>query len=166
MALSGAWLLIPVCVCSRTGSGFLGLKHGLPQGQALLCPHLPVGDSLDHEGVWGFSDKQETGFDSWVRKISWRRNWQPTPVFLPGKSYGQRSLAGCSSWGQKELDMTDQLILSLPFPFWQSLGGKNLPHGPGLGHRTTKEVPDRFFFFWLYGLWDPSSDTQGTISKQ
>ena len=33
-------------------------------------------------------------FDPWVRKTSWRRKWQPTPVFLPGESYGQRSLVG------------------------------------------------------------------------
>ena len=40
---------------------------------------------------------QETkrcGFNPWVRKILWRRAWQPTPVFLPGESHGQRSLAG------------------------------------------------------------------------
>jgi len=36
------------------------------------------------------------GFDPWVRKIPWRRKWQPTPVFLPGKSHGQRSLVGHS----------------------------------------------------------------------
>ena len=36
----------------------------------------------------------------------WRREWQPTPVFLPGKSHGQRSLAGYSPWDCKELDMT------------------------------------------------------------
>ena len=35
---------------------------------------------------------QETGFDPWVMKIPWRRKWQPTPVFLPVKSHGQRSL--------------------------------------------------------------------------
>ena len=35
-------------------------------------------------------------FDLWVRKIPWRRAWQPTPVFLPGESHGQRSLAGYS----------------------------------------------------------------------
>ena len=35
-------------------------------------------------------------FDPWVRKIPWKRKWQPTPVFLPGKSYGQRILAGYS----------------------------------------------------------------------
>ena len=46
------------------------------------------------------------GFDSWVGKISWRRKWQSTPVFLPGKSHGWRSLAGYSPWGHKELDTT------------------------------------------------------------
>ena len=42
-------------------------------------------------------------------KISWRRKRQPTPVFLPGKSHGQRSLAGYSSWRHKELDMTEHV---------------------------------------------------------
>ena len=40
-------------------------------------------------------------FDPWVGKIPWRRKWQPTLVFLPGESYGQRSLAGYDPWGQK-----------------------------------------------------------------
>ena len=44
-----------------------------------------------------------------VGKIPWRRKWQPTPVFLPGKSHGQRSLVGYSPWGCKESDMTEQL---------------------------------------------------------
>ena len=48
-------------------------------------------------------------FDPWVRKIPWRRKWQPTPVFLPGESHGQRILAGYSPWGQKESDTTEQL---------------------------------------------------------
>ena len=51
------------------------------------------------------------GFDPWVRRIPWRREWLPTPVFLPGESHGQRSLAGCSPWGPKESDMTEQLTL-------------------------------------------------------
>ena len=38
-------------------------------------------------------------FDPWIRRISWRRKWQPTPIFLPGKSHGQRSLAGYNPWG-------------------------------------------------------------------
>ena len=41
-------------------------------------------------------------FDPWFGKIFWRMKWQPTPVFLPGKSYGQRSLAGYSLWGCKK----------------------------------------------------------------
>ena len=45
-------------------------------------------------------------FDPWVKKISWRNKWQPTPVFLPGKFHGQRSLAGYSPWGHKESDTT------------------------------------------------------------
>ena len=49
-------------------------------------------------------------FDPWVGKIPWRRAWQPTPVFLPGKSHGQRSLAGCSPQGHKELDMTEHAL--------------------------------------------------------
>ena len=46
-------------------------------------------------------------FDPWVGKIPWRRKWQPTPVFLPGKSYRQRSLVGYSPWGLKESDTTE-----------------------------------------------------------
>ena len=42
------------------------------------------------------------GFDPWGRKIPWRRKWQPTPIFLPGKFHGQRSMAGYSPWGRKE----------------------------------------------------------------
>ena len=49
------------------------------------------------------------GFDLWVGKIPWRRKWQPTPVFLPGESHGQRSLAGYSPRGRKESDTTEQL---------------------------------------------------------
>ena len=41
------------------------------------------------------------GFEPWVRKISGRRKWQPTPVFLPGKSHGWRSLVGYSQWVAK-----------------------------------------------------------------
>ena len=44
----------------------------------------------------------------WVWKIPWRRKWQPTPVFLPGNSRGQRSLAGYSPWGRRESDTTER----------------------------------------------------------
>ena len=45
--------------------------------------------------------------DPWVGKIPWRRAWQPTPVFLPGESHGQRSLAGYSPRGHEESDTTE-----------------------------------------------------------
>ena len=47
---------------------------------------------------------------SWVRETPWRRAWQPTPVFLPGESHGQRSLAGYSPWGHKESHMTEATL--------------------------------------------------------
>ena len=56
-----------------------------------------------------FCQCRRLGFNSWVRKIPWRRIWQPTPVFLPGESHGQRRLSGYSPWGHKESDMTQQL---------------------------------------------------------
>ena len=46
-------------------------------------------------------------FELWVKKIAWKRTWQPTPVFLPGESHGWRSLTGYSPWGYKESDTTE-----------------------------------------------------------
>ena len=54
--------------------------------------------------------------ETWVQSLGntfWRREWQPTPVFLPGESHGQRSLVGYSPQSCKESDMTERLILSL-----------------------------------------------------
>ena len=52
--------------------------------------------------------------DPWVRQIPWRRKWQSTPSFLPGKSHRQRNLVGYSPWGRKESDMAERLhFLSL-----------------------------------------------------
>ena len=47
------------------------------------------------------------GFNPWVGKIPWSRKWQPTPVFSPGKSHGQESMAGYNPWGCKEADTTE-----------------------------------------------------------
>ena len=56
-------------------------------------------------------------FHPWVGKIPWRRKWQPTPVVLPGKSHGQRSLVDYSPWGFKESNMTEVLNHHL----WKSI---------------------------------------------
>ena len=53
--------------------------------------------------------KQEIWVQSLVEKIPWRSKWQPPPVFLPEKSYGQKSLVGDSPWGCKEQDMTEHI---------------------------------------------------------
>ena len=58
-------------------------------------------------------DLRRQAFDPWVGKIPCRREWQPTPVLLPGEFHAQRSLAGYSPWGHKESDRTDQLTLPL-----------------------------------------------------
>ena len=68
---------------------------------------------LLYDLVIGGSESKETvqcrrpGFDSWVGKIPWSRKWQPIPVFLTGEFHGQRSLAGYSLWGHKEVDTTE-----------------------------------------------------------
>ena len=77
---------------------------------------LNFGVSSRESGLpWGFSGKEcacqcrRPGFDPWVRKIPWRRKWQPTPVFLPGKPHGQRSLAGYSPCDRTDSDTTEKL---------------------------------------------------------
>ena len=59
------------------------------------------------------------GFDSWVGKIPWRRKWQPTPIFLPGKFHGQRSLGGLQFMGfqksQTQLSTMAFFITSIVF---------------------------------------------------
>ena len=64
----------------------------------------------------GGSDSKESAcgrpsFDPWVKKIPWRRKWQPTPVFLPGEFHGQRNLASYHSWDRKKSDTTEQQTL-------------------------------------------------------
>ena len=58
------------------------------------------------------------GFSSWIGKILWRRVWQPTLVFLPGESHGQRSLADYSPWGHKELNVTEHSTALFTFAMW------------------------------------------------
>ena len=73
-----------------------------PVGHAQTCTGLP----------WWLSGKEPAcqcrrhGLNPWVGMMPWRRKWQPTAGVLPGKSHGQKSLAGYSPWGHKESDMT------------------------------------------------------------
>ena len=90
------------------------LLFGLPFHAGHQSALRRISHVVQHYCRCGF-DSQESacnadrrpGFDPWGGKIPWRREWQPTPVFLPGEFHGQRSLADYSPQGHKELDMTE-----------------------------------------------------------
>ena len=75
----------------------------------LIIYHYLMGLPRWPSGKGSACQCRRRGFDPWVGTIPCRRKWLPTTVFPTGKSYGQRSLAGYSPWGLKELDMTEQL---------------------------------------------------------
>ena len=73
-----------------------------------------MGRSIPPDGASGKESACQCGrcwFDSWVRKIPWRREWQPTPVFLPGKSHGQRSLERYGPRGCRESDTSEHACM-------------------------------------------------------
>ena len=73
-----------------------------------------VSPSISHEVMFSYTS---------LYIMLWRRKWQPTPVFLPGKSHGQRSLVGYSPRGRKELDITERHhFLSLMIYVWPGIG--------------------------------------------
>ena len=75
----------------------------------LLCLlHWQVG-YLPLVPPWKPANAEDMSSTSGLERFPWRRKWQPTPVFLPGKSHGQRSLAGYSPWGHKESGTTEWL---------------------------------------------------------
>ena len=66
------------------------------------------GGTCGKEPAWQHRRRKRHRFNPWVGKIPWRKAWQATPAFLSAESHAQRSLAGYSPWGRKELDMTEQ----------------------------------------------------------
>ena len=78
------------------------------------------GGASSKEPACQYRRHKRHGFNPWVGKIPWRKEWQSTLVLLPGESHRQRSLAVCSPWGHKELDTTEQLTLSLSSVEWQN----------------------------------------------
>ena len=64
-----------------------------------VCEGFPGGSVVKNLSA----NAADTSFNPWVGKIPWRRKWQPTPVFLPGKSHEQRSLADYNPWGCKRV---------------------------------------------------------------
>ena len=69
------------------------------------------GGSADKKPACQCRDHTRLEFDLWVGEIPWRKKWQPTSVFLPGKVHRQKSLAGYSPWGLKEPNMTEHTCM-------------------------------------------------------
>ena len=67
------------------------------------------------ESVSSAEDVRDVSSIPWSGKIPWRRKWQPTPVFSPEKSHGERSLVSYTLWSHKELDTTEQASRILSF---------------------------------------------------
>ena len=100
-----SWALWPNGVVASVSGTLLPVSD--PRYKALLSCRCC---SIEESGLpWCLSGKESAcpcrryGFNPWVRKIPWRRKRQPTLVLLPGKSHGQRSLAGYSSWHHKRV---------------------------------------------------------------
>ena len=87
------------------------------------------------------------GFDPWVRKIPWSRKWQPTLIFLPGKSHGQWSLAGYSPLGHREMD-------TLSIHTFNLIGRRELPSSYKLGGIGGRSRRGRQRMRWLDGITD------------
>ena len=85
---------------------------------------LPFLDVLnDHWAYQQGTSQERGGISRWFGYYScliWRRRWQPTPVLLPGKSHGRRSLVSCSPWGREESDTTERLPFTFTFMHWRS----------------------------------------------
>ena len=79
----------------------------------LLSVEVPA--SLIAQLVKNQPSMQEIWVPSLGQEVLWRREWVPTPVFLPGKFHRLKRLVGYSPWGCKELDMTDKVILNLEY---------------------------------------------------
>ena len=81
--------------------------HFLPTHSLLFLWQSLVCSPRGKGPAWQCRRLKRHGFDPWVRKVPWWRKWQPIPVFLPGESHRERSLAGYSPGGRKELDTTE-----------------------------------------------------------
>ena len=86
---------------------FPSLAQGLLTVSFIKPVYTFSGDASGKEPACQYRRHKRHSFNSWVRKIPWRRERLPTPVFLPGESNRKRSLVGYNLWGCKEPDMTE-----------------------------------------------------------
>ena len=119
-------IILYICIPS-----LLGLPKGL-SGKASTCQCRSHGE-----------------FSPWIRKIPWRRKWQPAPVFLPGKFRGQRSWAGYNPRGHKESDKPAWLSTHM-VPSLLSLPPSTIPlpchRAQGRASRVTQQLPASYLF--------------------
>jgi len=104
-ATLSSWFLspgFPLWYCSRMGLWKLSQRVGLNSENRSFSSGALVKNPLANA-----EDTDYTGSIPGLGRFPWGRKWQPTPVFLPGKSHGQRSMVDYSPWGCKESDMTD-----------------------------------------------------------
>ena len=109
-ALCGLWMGSQLPGISKRVR-FCKLLKG-QKAQVTQATHVLIGRTLERAQMVKKKiclQCRRPGFNPWVWKIPWRREWVPTPVFLPGECHGQRSLKGCSPRGCKWSDMTEQL---------------------------------------------------------
>ena len=92
-----------------TGLEKVGFHSNPKEGQCQRMLKLPFPGDSDSKEIC--LQCRRPGLNPRVRKIPWKREWLPTPVFLPGEFHGQRSLVGYSHWGCRESDTTEQLTL-------------------------------------------------------
>ena len=95
-----------------------GAKEGLhcfPRTAGKEGVHCPPGAPRwcgEKESACQCRRHKRCRFDPWVGKMPWRRKWQPTRVFLPGESHGQRNLVGYRPWGRRDSGMTEHTAVS------------------------------------------------------
>ena len=111
-----SWFLFAICTQNWKSNLLIlihsskNFRHALSIFVNILMPyflHKDFSDDLVGKKSVQYRCHRRLEFDPWVGKIPWRRKWQPTPVLLPGKSHGQRSLVDYISWGRKESDTTE-----------------------------------------------------------
>ena len=76
-------------------------KKYMKKCSKLLIRDMQIKTAIEGDSVKNLPAMQKTWVHFRFRKIPWRKKWQPTPVFFPGESHGQRTLAGYSPWGCK-----------------------------------------------------------------
>ena len=95
-------MVVPLSLCQL--QSYYMVKHKL---MYMLQLNIPLQNFLI------LNSSKRPGFDLWIKKIPWIKEWQPTPVFLPEESHGQKSLAGYSPWDRKKSNTTERQTLSL-----------------------------------------------------